>query len=100
MQAFEKWIDLDGRYHIDNNMAENTIRPIAVGRKNCLFCGNHSVAEDATIIYSLFGCCKEANVNFRQWMVYVLDNIHSYDNDYAKDLVKLLPKHWKADYNN
>lgn len=71
-----------------------------MGRKNYLFCGNHSAAEDAAIIYSLFGCCKEANVNFRQWLVYVLDNIHSYDKDYAKDLAKLLPKHWKADYNN
>jgi hypothetical protein len=47
------------------------------------------------VIYSLFGCCKEADVNFHQWLVYVLDNIHSYDNDYSKDLVKLLPKQWK-----
>ncbi|GHT71737.1 IS66 family transposase [Bacteroidia bacterium] len=87
---------LDGRYCIDNNLGENTIRPIALGRKNYLFCGNHSAAEDAAVIYSLFGCCKEAGVNFRQWLVYVLDNIHSFDNDYSKDLAELLPKHWKT----
>jgi len=63
---------LDGRYRIDNNLAENAIRPIAVGRKNYLFCGNDSAAEDAAIMYSLLGCCKAIDVNFRDWMVYVL----------------------------
>ena len=82
---------LDGRYRIDNNLAENAIRPVALGRKNYLFCGNHSAAEDAAVIYSLLGCCKAKEVNFRDWLVYVLDNIHSYDNDYSKDLAELLP---------
>jgi transposase len=91
---------LDGRYRIDNNLAENAIRPVALGRKNYLFCGNHSAAEDAAVIYSLFGCCKEVDVNFREWLVYVLDNIHSYDNDYTKDLAELLPKQWKTKNNN
>ena len=29
----------DGRIRIDNNLAENEIRPITLGRKNYLFCG-------------------------------------------------------------
>ena len=29
-------------------------------------------AEDAAVMYSLLGCCKAADVNFRYWMVYVL----------------------------
>ncbi len=91
---------LDGRYRIDNNLGENAIRPIALGRKNYLFCGNHSAAEDAAVIYSLFGCCKEAEVNFREWLIYVLDNVHSFDNDYSKDLIELLPKQWKTQNNN
>lgn len=82
---------LDGRYRIDNNMAENSIRPLALGRKNYLFCGNHDVAEDAAVIYSLLGCCKAAEVNFRDWMVSVLKCIHDYDNDYSKDLAELIP---------
>ena len=86
---------LDGRYRIDNNLAENTIRPVALGRKNYLFCGNHSAAEDAAVIYSLLGCCKTHDINFRDWLVYVLDNIHSYDEDYSKDLAELLPGQWK-----
>jgi transposase len=49
---------LDGRYRMDNNLAENEIRPIAVGRKNWLFCKNHDAAESAAIVYSLLGCCN------------------------------------------
>lgn len=85
---------LDGRYHIDNNMAENSLRGLALGRKNYLFCGNHDAAEDAAVIYSLLGCCKAADVNFRNWMEYVLRHIHDYDEDYTKDLAELLPANW------
>jgi hypothetical protein len=51
------------RYKIDNNDAENGIRPLAVSRKNCLFCGNHEAAKRTAIIYSLPGTCKINNLN-------------------------------------
>ena len=82
---------LDGRLKMDNNLAENQIRPIALGRKNWLFCGNHGAAENAAIIYSMLGCCKAHGVNFRDWLVYFLNNVHNYDTDYSKDLAELLP---------
>ena len=90
---------LDGRYKIDNNQAENAIRPIALGRKNWLFCGNHQSAENAAIIYSMLGCCKNSDVNFRDWMIFFLENVHKYDTDYSKDLVELLPHNFKK-HNN
>ncbi|MBL0192486.1 MAG: transposase [Saprospiraceae bacterium] len=34
----------DGRFHIDNNRIENSIRPVALGRKNYLFAGSHEAA--------------------------------------------------------
>ena len=86
---------LDGRLKIDNNLGENAIRPIALGRKNWLFCGNHDAAENAAIMYSMLGCCKANEVNFRDWLVYFLNNIHRYDNDYNKDLAELLPHNFK-----
>ncbi|NLA49448.1 MAG: IS66 family transposase [Bacteroidales bacterium] len=86
---------LDGRLKIDNNLGENAIRPIALGRKNWLFCGNHDAAENAAIIYSMMGCCKAHQVNFRDWMVFFLNNVHYYDNDYSKDLAELLPHNFK-----
>ncbi|WP_430826943.1 IS66 family transposase [Carboxylicivirga sp. N1Y90] len=86
---------LDGRYKIDNNLAENAIRPLALGRKNYLFCGNHDAAENAAVIYSLLGCCKAADVNPREWLTDVLSKIPIYNNDYSLDLADLLPHNWK-----
>lgn len=91
---------LDGRLKIDNNLGENAIRPIALGRKNWLFCGNDDAAENAAIMYSMLGCCKEHGVNFRQWLVFFLENIHNYDNDYSKDLAELLPHNFKLQNQN
>lgn len=59
---------LDGRYNIDNNGVENAIRPLALGRKNYLFCGNHDAAVRAAIVYSLFACCKAHDVEIRPWL--------------------------------
>jgi hypothetical protein len=85
---------LDGRLKMDNNLAENAIRQVAMGRKAWLFCGNHDAAEDAAIMYTLFGCCKAHGVNFRDWLVYFLNHVHDYDNDYSKSLDELLPQNY------
>jgi len=90
---------LDGRYQIDNNLVENAIRPLALGRKNYLFCGNHDAAENAAIMYSLLGCCKASDVNPQQWLSDVLTRIPQYNNDYSMDLADLLPHNWKASKN-
>lgn len=87
---------LDGRYRIDNNLIENDIRPLAVGRKGYLFCGNHDAAENAAIMYSLLGCCKAAGVNPREWLSDVLTRIPEYNRDYSRDLAELLPHNWMA----
>ena len=87
---------LDGRYQIDNNLVENTIRPLALGRKNYMFCGNHDAAENAAIMYSLLGCCAATDVNPREWLNDVLTRIPYYNNDYSLDLADLLPHNWKA----
>ena len=70
---------------------ENSIRPIAIGRKNYLFCKNDDAAEDAAIIYTMMGCCKAAGADFRKWTNHFLEHIHEYDNDYAKPLDDFLP---------
>ena len=48
----------DGKLEIDNNLVENSIRPLALGRKNYLFAGSHDSADNAAMIYSLVGTCK------------------------------------------
>ena len=53
----------DGRLEIDNNLAENALRGIAVGRKNWLFAGADCGGERAAAIYSLLETAKLNNVN-------------------------------------
>lgn len=87
---------LDGRYKIDNNLIENTIKPLALGRKNYMFCGNHNAAENAAIMYSLLGSCAALDVNPREWLTDILTRIPYYNRDYSLDLADLLPHKWKA----
>jgi hypothetical protein len=51
----------DGRFKIDNNLTENAIRPMAIGRKNYLFAGSHDAAQSYAMFYSFFATCK-ANI--------------------------------------
>ena len=86
---------LDGRYQPDNNLVENAIRPLALGRKNFMFCGNHDAAENAAIMYSLLGSCKAMEVNPREWLTDVLNRIPEYNRNYDLDLADLLPHNWR-----
>lgn len=65
----------DGRVNIDNNLIENAIRPLALGRKNWLFCGNDASAYRAAIVYSLLATCRAADIDPRQWLERVLVEI-------------------------
>jgi len=70
MQCFE-----DGRLELDNNLIENKIRPLALGRKNYLFAGSHKGAQRIAMMYSFFATCSRHNVNPRHWLTHVLENI-------------------------
>jgi len=43
----------DGALNIDNNPTENSIRPVALGRKNYVFAGSHEAARRTGMLYSL-----------------------------------------------
>jgi len=53
----QRYLD-DGRVEIDNNLVENQIRPIAIGRKNYLFAGSEKAAQNAGHLYSLLAAAK------------------------------------------
>ena len=65
----------DGRLEIDNNLIENKIRPLALGRKNYLFAGSHKGAERIAMMYSFFGTCAAHDVNPYDWLKTVLEQI-------------------------
>jgi transposase len=79
----------DGHLEIDNNPAENAIRPIALGRKNYLFAGSERGAQRAAMLYSFFGTCKKNNINPFDWLKKVLGVIPDYK---VNKLSELLPQ--------
>ena len=96
--ALNRWDALcaylyNGSLHIDNNPVENTIRPIALGRKNYLFAGSHEAAQRAAMIYSFFATCKKNQVNPFEWLKYTLENIMDINH---KELSTLLPQNYKT----
>lgn len=79
----------DGRYQIDNNGIENAIRPIAIGRKNYLFSGNDSGAENNCVFYTLLSSCEQAGINPRKWLSQTLEQIPNLQ--YPVNWEELLP---------
>ena len=82
----------DGRIEIDNNLVENAIRPIALGRKNYLFAGSHAAAQRAAVIYSLLATCKIHEINPQEWLTDVLSRIATHP---MKQIDELLPHRWE-----
>ena len=83
----------DGRIELDNNLIENAIRPLALGRKNYLFAGSHQAAQHAAMLYSFFGTCKMQNINPRQWLTDTLQRIPDHN---IQKLEELLPGYQKS----
>ena len=78
----------DGKLEIDNNLVENAIRPVAIGRKNYLFAGSHHGAKRAAMLYSFLGTCKINGINPFEWLRATLEKIPTY---HVNKLVELLP---------
>ena len=97
--ALNNWTHLciyaeNGMLEIDNNLIENLIRPIAIGRKNYLFAGSHAAAQRAAMMYSFFGVCKHHGVNPFLWLKDVLERIAEHP---INRIHELLPHHWKKE---
>ncbi len=82
-----RYID-NGAFCIDNNRIENSIRPVALGRKNYLFAGSHEAAQRAAMMYSFMACCKFHDLEPFQWLNQTLAIISDQD---PKKLHELIP---------
>lgn len=65
----------DGQLEIDNNWVENTIRPIALGRKNYLFAGSDLAAQNLAVLYSLVNTCIKNNINVSTYLHWLLKKV-------------------------
>jgi transposase len=96
--SIERWHKLslyitDGRLNIDNNPVENSIRPVALGRKNYLFAGSHDAARRSGMLYSLLGTCKMHSIEPYSWLKDVLGRIADHP---INRINELLPHRYKV----
>jgi len=79
----------DGAYPIDNNLAENQIRPFVVGRKNWLFSNSQAGAKASANLYSLIQTAKANGLNPYAYLKQVFKELPNANS--VEDVEKLLP---------
>jgi len=91
LERFDKLMlyTTDGKLEVDNNLIENAIRPVAIGRKNYLFAGSHNGARRAAMLYSFIGTCKINDVNPFEWLKNTLETIPQHP---VNKLYELIPR--------
>ena len=84
--TLDQWDKLEryleaGRIPIDNNLAENAIRPFVVGRKNWLFSGSPRGADASAAIYSIIETAKANHLEPYRYLRYLFAKIPFIEND-------------------
>jgi len=75
-------------YETDNNLIENAILPVALGRKNYMFAGSHEGAQRAAMMYSFLATCKINQVEPFEWLTKALTRLPDHS---IQRLEELLP---------
>ena len=90
-RALTHYLD-DGNVPIDNNAVENSIRPLAIGRKNWLFVGSQQAGERAAVMFSLI---ESAKLNGHDPWAYLKDVFERLPTLKDRDLEQLRPHNWR-----
>ncbi|EBT7801709.1 IS66 family transposase, partial [Salmonella enterica] len=77
----------NGWVEIDNNIAENALRVVALGRKNYLFVGSASGGENAAIMYTLIVTCRLNGIDPESYLRYVIREISEWPSNRLRDLL-------------
>lgn len=77
---FSNWDGLtryleDGRCSLSNNIAENSIRPFTVDRKNWLFSGSPKGVKASAAVYSIIETCKANQINPEKYLLYLFQHL-------------------------
>ncbi len=91
--ALNRYVE-DGNLSIDNNWAERSMRPIAIGRKNWLFVGSPRAGHRAAVLASLIASCKETEVEPWAYLKNIFERLPHQPT--GADLAALLPDRWLA----
>ncbi len=92
--ALEYWIELsryveDGQWPIDNNAAENAIRPFVIGRKAWMFSNSQRGATASANLYSLIETAKANGQEPYQYLRWLLNELPTTK---AEDIETLAPR--------
>lgn len=93
--ALTRYVD-DGTLEIDNNIAERSLRCVALGRKNYLFAGSDNGGVRAANIYTVIGTALINGVNPQVYLRTVLERIADYP---VSRVNELLPWNLKDELN-
>lgn len=100
--ALQRWDKLsnyttESQLQIDNNLVENAMRPVALGRKNYLFAGSNEGGKRLALFYSLLETCKKHELNPLE---YVHDILERMPTTKMSELRSLLPDQWEPRTRN
>ena len=93
-QALTRYLD-DGFLAIDNNVAELTLRHIAIGRKNWLFAGSAKGAETAAILFTVTSSCHRHGIDAFAYLRDLLERLAHDPAPAAEVLRDWLPDRWR-----
>jgi len=82
----------DAKVRLDNNISEQQLRIIALGRKNYLFLGHDLSGEHLAILQSLISTCELNGVNPQEYLTDVLIRIQTHP---MSRIDELLPQNWQ-----
>ena len=80
----------DGNVPMDNNRAEQAIRPFTLGRKNWVTINSVKGARASAILYSVVETAKANNLRVFDYLEYVLTEMSKHYKDENKDYLKTL----------
>ena len=84
------WLE-DGRLEISNNLAERSIKPFVIGRKNFLFANTPSGARSSAILFSIIQTAKENGLDPYRYLTWVLKTAPALSMTDPAQLDMLLP---------
>lgn len=80
-----------GQVEIDNNLCEQSMRPIALGRKNWLHIGSEEMGPRTAAILSVVESCRRLGIDLQTYLKDVLVGLSERP---ASDLPHLTPQAW------
>lgn len=80
----------DGQVEVDNNWAENALRPVVLGRKNFLHIGSEWAGPKLAAIWSVYGTCQRLGKNPRAYLRSVLPRLADWPSNRVDELSPLV----------